>query len=176
MDDITKQNRIKELEVLLDQWNYSYRYEGKSIVPDSVYDEHLEELASLDPENSRIRKVGDTPPDDDRKEKLPLVMASMDKVKSYDELRAWMIKKGIPLDTVLCITPKYDGLSILNDVKLTKAWTRGDGSVGQNSDPHMKDVLSKYGTDKVQNFLQSYQYAPFVYTTGEARMLKSTFQ
>ena len=176
MDDITKQNRIKELEVLLDQWNYSYRYEGKSIVPDSVYDEHLEELASLDPENSRIRKVGDTPPDDDRKEKLPLVMASMDKVKSYDELRAWMIKKGIPLDTVLCITPKYDGLSILNDVKLTKAWTRGDGSVGQNSDPHMKDVLSKYGTDKVQNFLQSYQYAPFVYTTGEALMLKSTFQ
>jgi hypothetical protein len=26
--------RIKELEILLDQWNYSYRYEGKQIVPD----------------------------------------------------------------------------------------------------------------------------------------------
>jgi len=168
--------RIKELETLLDQWNYSYRFEGKQIVPDSVYDSHLEELADLDPDNKRVVKVGETPPDDERKEKLPLIMASMNKVKSYDELKSWMIKKGIPLNTILCITPKYDGLSILNEVKLSKAWTRGDGSVGQNSDPHFKDVMEKYSKDKIESFLLSYQYAPSVYTTGEALIPKDVFQ
>jgi len=168
--------RIKELETLLDQWNYSYRFEGKQIVPDSVYDSHLDELADLDPDNKRVVKVGETPPDDERKENLPLIMASMSKVKSYDELKAWMIKKGIPLNTILCITPKYDGLSILNDVKLSKAWTRGDGSIGQNSDPHFKDVMEKYSKDKIESFLLSYQYAPSVYTTGEALITKDVFQ
>jgi len=167
--------RIKELEILLDQWNYSYRFEGKQIVPDSVYDSHIEELDDLDPDNKRVTKVGETPPDDDRKENLPLIMASMNKVKSYEELKAWMIKKGIPLDTVLCITPKYDGLSILNDVKASKAWTRGDGAIGQNSDPHFKDVMEKYSKDKIESFLQSYQYAPFIYTTGEALITKDVF-
>ena len=168
--------RIKELETLLDQWNYSYRFEGKQIVPDSVYDSHLEELTDLDPDNKRVVKVGEPPPDDERKENLPLIMASMNKVKSYDELRSWMIKKGIPLTTILCITPKYDGLSILNNVKLSKAWTRGDGSIGQNSDPHFKDVMEKYSKDKLESFLLSYQYAPSVYTTGEALITKDVFQ
>ena len=167
--------RIKELEILLDQWNYSYRFEGKQIVPDSIYDSHLEELADLDPDNKRVTKVGETPPDDDRKENLPLIMASMNKVKSYEELKSWMIKKGIPLTTILCITPKYDGLSILNDVKSSKAWTRGDGAIGQNSDPHFKDVIGKYSKDKIESFLQSYQHAPFVYTTGEAIITKDIF-
>lgn len=167
--------RIKELEILLDQWNYAYRFETP-MVPDSVYDSTLEELADLDPDNSRVSKVGEMPPDDERKENLPMVMASMNKVKSYEELKAWMIKKGIPLDTVLCITSKYDGLSILNDVKLSKAWTRGNGSIGQNSDPHFRDVLEKYSKDKLESFLQSYQFAPFVYTTGETLILRDVFQ
>jgi len=169
-------NRIKELEILLDQWNYSYRFEGVQIVPDSVYDAHLEELSELDPDNSRVTKVGETPPDDERKEQLPIIMASMNKTKSLDETKDWMRKKNIPSDTILCITPKYDGLSIENDVRLFKAWTRGDGFTGQNSDPHFKDIMEKYPSDKIESFLQSYQYAPFLYTTGEAIMSKPTFQ
>ena len=167
MEDIVK-TRISELETLIDEANQVYRFEGRSLVPDSVYDGWMDELAELDPENSRLTKVGETPPDDERKDNLPLIMASMNKVKSYEALKEWMIKKGIPMDTILCITPKYDGLSILNDVKMTKAWTRGDGSIGQISDPHFKDIMAKYPIDKIELFLQSYQYAPFVYTTGEA--------
>jgi DNA ligase (NAD+) len=178
------QDRIKELEILLDEWNYAYRFEGKSIVPDSVYDEHLEELADLDPDNSRLTKVGETPPDDERKEKIPVIMASMDKCKSLHNtadkkvksIDDWMKKKGISSDTLLCITPKLDGLSIENDIRNQKAWTRGDGLFGQNSDIHFKDILSKYPSDKIQSFLQDYQHAPFVITTGEAIMLKKTFQ
>ena len=178
------QSRIKELEILLDEWNYAYRFEGKSIVPDSVYDEHLEELADLDPDNSRLTKVGETPPDDERKEKIPVIMASMDKCKSLHNtadkkvksIDDWIKKKGISSDTVLCITPKLDGLSIENDIRNQKAWTRGDGLFGQNSDIHFKDILSKYPSDKIQSFLQDYQHAPFVITTGEAIMLKKTFQ
>jgi len=169
-------NRIKEIETLLDYWNYEYRFNGKQVVPDPVYDAHMEELAELDPDNSRIVKVGETPPDDERKEQLPIIMASMTKSKSLDEVKDWMRKKGIPLDTVLCITPKYDGLSICCDVKSNKAWTRGDGFYGQNSDPHFKDMVKKYPSDKFESFLQAYQYAPFVYTTGEAIMLKHTFK
>ena len=140
------QARIKELEILLDEWNFSYRFEGKSIVPDSVYDEHLEELAELDPDNPRVTKVGETPPDDERKEKLPVIMASMTKCKSLHNtadkkvksIDDWMVKKGIKSDTVLCITPKLDGLSIENDIRNQKAWTRGDGYYGQNSDIHFQ--------------------------------------
>ena len=172
MDD---QTRIKELEILLDEWNRVYRFEGRSIVPDSVYDDHLEELAELDPDNSRCTKVGETPPDDDRKEKLPMIMASMNKVKSFEELVKWMTKNNIPIDTIFCITPKYDALSGLYDVLKSKGWTRGDGAIGQNSDPHFKDILEKYSKDKLESFLQSYQYAPFIYTTGEVIITKEIF-
>jgi len=174
MEEKTK-NRIKELEVLLDEWNRAYRFDGKQIVTDSIYDEHMEELAELDPENSRIVKVGETPPDDERKEELPLKMASMNKVKSFDELIGWMKKNDIPMDTILCITMKYDALSGLYDVRKSKGWTRGDGAIGQNSDPHFKDILEKYSKDKLESFLQSYQYAPFVYTTGEVIIPKDVF-
>lgn len=175
MEDIIK-TRISELETLIDEANQVYRFEGRSLVPDSVYDGWMDELAELDPENSRLTKVGETPPDDERKDNLPLIMASMNKVKSYEALKEWMVKKGIPMNTVLCITPKYDGLSILNDVKMSKAWTRGDGSIGQISDPHFKDIMTKYPIDKIELFLQSYQYAPFVYTTGEAIIPKELLQ
>ena len=173
MDD---QTRIKELETLLDEWNQAYRFDAKQIVPDSVYDEHLEELADLDPDNSRCTKVGETPPDDERKEKLPIIMASMNKVKSFEELVKWSTKNNIPTDAIFCITPKYDALSGLYDVLKSKGWTRGDGAIGQNSDPHFKDILEKYSKDKLESFLQSYQYAPFVYTTGEAIITKEIFQ
>ena len=183
MEESTK-DRIKELEVLIDEANHSYRFEGKQLVPDSVYDGWVEELEELDPENPRIVKVGETPPDDERKEKLPIIMASMNKCKSLDptpdkkkeSVKDWMRKKNISSDTVLCITPKLDGLSICNEIKVKKAWTRGDGYYGQNSDPHFKDIMSKYPSDKIDSFLQAYQYAPYVYTTGEAIMLKDVFQ
>lgn len=175
MEESTK-DRIKELEVLLDEWNRAYRFDGKQIVPDSVYDEHMEELAELDPDNLRIVKVGETPSaDDERKEELPLKMASMNKVKSFEELIGWMKKNDIPMDTILCTTPKYDALSGLYDVLKSKGWTRGDGAIGQNSDPHFKDILEKYSKDKLESFLQSYQYAPFIYTTGEVIIPKDIF-
>jgi NAD-dependent DNA ligase len=168
-------NRITELELLLDEWNSVYRFEGRSIVPDSVYDKHMDELAELDPDNKRLTKVGETPPNDERKENLPMIMASMNKVKSFEELKAWMLKKSIPLNTILCITPKYDALSGLYDVKNEKGWTRGDGVIGQNSEPHFKDILEKYPKDKLESFLQAYKHAPFVYTTGEVIIPKETF-
>lgn len=168
-------DRIKELELLLDEWNKVYRFEGKMIVPDSIYDQHMDELAELDPDNSRLTKVGETPPDDDRKEALPLKMASMNKVKSFEELISWMKKNNIPNDTVFCITPKYDALSGLYDVKNSKGWTRGDGAIGQNSDQHFKDILEKYSKDKLESFLQAYKHAPFIYTTGEVIIPKNIF-
>lgn len=169
--------RIKELEVLLDGWNHEYRFEGHSTVPDSIYDEHLEELAELDPENSRVTKVGETPIDNERKENLPIIMASMNKVKSYEELKDWAKKKNIPADAAFCISPKYDGLSILNDVRSdSTGWTRGDGAIGQNSTPHLKDVLKKYSKNKIENFLLSTTHLKFMYTTGEAIISNELFQ
>jgi DNA ligase (NAD+) len=169
--------RIKILEVELDCWNEAYRYGEAPIVSDAIYDEHLEELAQLDPNNIRVTKVGLAPPDDERKENLPIYMASMNKVKSYDELKAWMKKKNIPLDTIMCISPKYDGLSILNNVRVNNlAWTRGDGAVGQNSIQHFTDVVSKYSKSKIEEFKLKFKNAPHIYTTGEAIMTKEVFQ
>lgn len=119
----------------LEQWNQAYRT-GEAIVSDLVYDTLLESLPSDDPLRS---KVG-FEVQDQRKTKLPIPMYSMDKVKSMEEIKKWMESKDISEDETISITPKYDGLSFLLQPSTGKAYTRGNGEVGQRSDEHFKKL------------------------------------
>ena len=63
-------NRIKEA-------NSAYR-KGEAIMSDEEYDELLDELSLIDPDHQILDKIGfDVGEDDDRKEPLPIPMASM---------------------------------------------------------------------------------------------------
>jgi NAD-dependent DNA ligase len=72
--------------------------------------------------------------------------------------------KNIPIDSILILTPKYDGLSLLSYEAKNKAWTRGDGEYGQQSDEYFNIVTNnkRVLTDE--------------YSIGEIIMKKDTFK
>lgn len=127
---------IKNLEDKIKTANISYR-RGESIMTDSQYDTLMDELEVLDPDNVLLSNVG-LGIDDSRKDKLPIKMASMNKVKTVDEIHKWFKSKNIPMDTELVMTPKFDGASLCVDEFSNSAWTRGDGVEGQRSDGHLE--------------------------------------
>ena len=155
---------IKELEQKIHEANVSYR-NGESIITDTQYDTLMDELELLDPENPLLTKVGiDLSDNDDRKQPLPIDMASMNKVKTVEEIEKWFKSKNIPLGTELILTPKFDGASLCVDEWENKAWTRGDGTVGQRSDEHLSMMSRK-----------RMEVSPQFYTYGEVIMKRSTF-
>jgi DNA ligase (NAD+) len=153
---------ITEIKEKLIKANKAYR-EGKPIMSDSDYDALLEELELLSPNDELLFKIGHTVKDESRKVKLPIEMASMNKIKSMDEIYNWCRLKEIPKSTKVVITPKYDGLSLCVNEKTQNAYTRGDGVMGQKSDSHYKLI-----TNHLQKPL-------FNFTYGEVVMRKSTF-
>jgi hypothetical protein len=71
-------------------------------------------LYSYDPENEIFSKTGIEVIDETRKSKLPIDMASMNKIKSIDEINTWIRLKVLMPIPKLC-TKKFDGLSLCND-------------------------------------------------------------
>lgn len=113
----------------------------KWIMSDEVYDSLVDKLKELDPENDIFSEIGYIADDDERKQELPLRMASMEKIKSVAAmLKDWIIAKSIPRDTKFVLTPKYDGCSFCSEEDTHNAYTRGDGVHGQRSDEHLKEI------------------------------------
>ena len=154
---------IDRIVAKLEEANAAYRT-GNSIMSDKDYDEMVDLLFSYDPENEFFSKVGLEVIDEKRKSKLPIDMASMNKIKTMEEIHSWLRLKGINPNTELVATPKFDGLSLCQDEINTGTWTRGDGIYGQKSDEHYK---------LIQNHLCD--NGSFTYTYGEVVMSKQTF-
>ena len=154
------ENLVKELKY----YNEAYR-SGDAVISDAEYDTLIEQLKELDPNNSFLDEVGVEISDKERERKLPIIMASMNKIKSMEEISDWCRLKGISTDTEVVLTPKYDGLSLCVDESADKATTRGDGKVGQASDEHYK--LIKNHLSKDSNI--------FKFTYGEVMMSKVAF-
>lgn len=174
-DDTTKKSELELLVEDITEDNRLYRL-GKPRVTDKVYDKKLERLCELDPQHSLLKKVGMMlDPKDPRKEKLEFIMGSLDKLKSLDAVKDWMIKKGIPMDTILCITSKYDGLTIENNVLTGKAWTGGDGFIGRKSEQHLADICQKYKKYDIEHELSKYNFK-YIFTLGEVIMHKNIFK
>lgn len=153
---------IQELRDKIIKANELYRI-GKPIISDSKYDQLLEELSMLSPDDELINRVGHNV-SDDRKSRLPIEMASMNKIKTMDDINDWCRLKFIPKSEVVIITPKFDGLSLCVKEKTGEAWTRGDGEFGQKSNDHYK---------LIKNHLKSKN--EFEYTYGEVMMPKEVF-
>jgi DNA ligase (NAD+) len=172
---------IEQLREQITKANEAYRL-GKPIMSDAKYDQLVEELTLLSPDDELLSKVGHEIADESRKEKLPIEMASMNKIKSMDDLSDWSRLKGIPNHTFVIITPKYDGLSLCVDEADNRAWTRGDGEFGQKSNEHYKLIGNHFYEDiwdsttgRLDSADGPFAPLPFSHTYGEVMMSKKTF-
>jgi len=155
---------IEELRKKITEANVAYR-KGHPIIPDAEYDSLVDELTALNPHDHLLSQIGFNPENDERKEKLPIEMASLNKVKTTEEIRKWIVDNQLQGERFI-LTPKYDGCSIVADEAKKKAWTRGDGLVGQRSDAHYKKMTGlSDAAVKGKTFI----------TIGEAMCSKSTF-
>jgi len=160
---------IQELRKKIQEANNAYRT-GNAIISDSEYDILLDELAILSPDDELLSKVGHEISDESRKVKLPIPMASMNKIKTIEEIKDWHRLKLIPNVVEVICTPKYDGLSLCVDEITCDAITRGDGTYGQKSTEHYRLI----GNHLYENDDRKY-VPPFSHTYGEVIMPKSVF-
>jgi len=162
---------INELVEKITLANEKYRI-GESIMSDAQYDILIEELRALDPHNELLNKVGLEVQDETRKSRLPIEMASMNKIKSMEDIDDWCRLKGISKSETVIITPKFDGLSLCVKEQTNEAWTRGDGEFGQKSNEHYKLIDNHlYDVENVDPFGPI--HCNFTY--GEVMMSKKVF-
>jgi NAD-dependent DNA ligase len=168
---------IEELRKRIIDANNAYRT-GNAIISDNEYDILLEELAILSPDDELIDKVGLEVTDESRKTKLPIPMASMNKIKTIEEIKDWHRLKLIPSAVEVICTPKYDGLSLCVDEITCDAITRGDGTYGQKSTNHYRFIGNHFYDQRDPEFQQNenaFGTGPFSHTYGEVIMPKSVF-
>lgn len=121
--------------------NSAYRA-GEAIVSDLDYENLKQKLYDLNPNHKFFKEIEPSPASTGRKEKLPRQMKSLNKVKSFQELKKWVSSIGLTDYDALVVMPKYDGISLLVDEKNLKAWTRGSSdNEGQKSDKHIRGMI-----------------------------------
>jgi NAD-dependent DNA ligase len=160
---------IEQLKEQIIKANDAYRL-GNPIMSDKEYDLLVDELSLLSTDDELLSKVGHSVSDESRKVKLPIEMASMNKIKSIDDINDWCRLKSISKSELIIITPKFDGLSLCVNETTSEAFTRGDGTFGQKSDLHYS-LIQNHLYDMNNNPLD----IPFSYTYGEVMMSKKTF-
>jgi DNA ligase (NAD+) len=137
---LTKQEKIKDLEVKINQAREDY-YNGEAKVSDRVFDAWYDELKSLDPSNLAITKIGAAPSSEWEKVTHKIPMSSLNKVNTPDELIDW--SNRCPKQDYL-VMDKLDGLSInaiYDNGRLVQAVTRGSGTIGENIYANVKNMI-----------------------------------
>jgi NAD-dependent DNA ligase len=168
---------IEQLRKRIIEANEAYRT-GNALLSDEEYDILLEQLVELSSEDQLLTKIGLEVTDESRKAKLPIPMASMNKIKTIEEINDWVRLKGIPSTAEVVCTPKYDGLSLCVDEVIAEAITRGDGTYGQKSTEHYRFIRNHLYDQRDPEFQQNvnaYGTGPFSHTYGEVIMPKAVF-
>lgn len=156
-----KQKSIPELFDELKQWNAAYRM-GEPMVSDKEYDARFESLKSLDPENPWFKAIEPAPVKKSRKRSLPLPMKSLEKVKTFRELRNWL-KDVATTDYRVVIMPKFDGLSLLFDERTREGWTRGGAeNEGQDCTRHCTLLTHMHNHNPDNGY--AYTFGEFVFS------------
>jgi DNA ligase (NAD+) len=126
-----QQMSITMLEKILTRANELYA-KGKSPLTDKVYDNVEAEVRRRNPKSPLLRKVG-VEVKGRKKVRLPYPLFSLSKIRPEHEkdLAAWKRKHPGPY----VISHKEDGISleiIYEKKKLSKIYTRGNGTIGQD--------------------------------------------
>lgn len=164
---------IEQLKEKIRVANEAYRI-GQPIMSDKEYDILVEELADMSPDDELLSVVGHEVIDETRKTRLPIPMASMNKIKSLEEIKDWQRLKLIPNTVEIICTPKYDGLSLCKDEENNgDAITRGDGVYGQKSNEHYELIGNKLYD--IENDIDPFAPITFSHSYGEVIMPKQIF-
>lgn len=142
---------FKTVTIEVKKLNKAYR-DGNPLITDSEYDRLIETIKFVNPENEIFDSgvIETVEVDSDRKETLKYPMFSLDKESSLEEVKKWLLNKGLPLSTMLVCTAKYDGISILKDEWSQETWSRGDGIEGETMHEHYRKLGDK--SNKIKLF------------------------
>lgn len=121
---------VPDIVRLLEHHDKCYWENGEPEIPDTRYDEIVEALRKLDPENPLLNRVYAPSVASGGKIRHPEPMLSLEKAYSLEEVLRWAEKYSPDGDRDLFVQPKYDGISARYDGKTLV--TRGDGEFGEN--------------------------------------------
>ena len=113
---------------LIQEANYAYYNQSAPLFTDAIYDIVKEYLEDIDPNNPVLKEVGSNiAQGDNRKEKLPFHMGSLDKIKTDPNA---IQKFKSKFHGTYIVSDKLDGNSAL--YHNGKLYSRGNGTIGQN--------------------------------------------
>ncbi len=133
---------MREIVDQLNTWAHAYYTLDDPIVSDKEYDALYDELLQLEKETGEVlfdspsRRVGGDLLEGFEKFQHEYPLYSLDKAQNYETLTGWMnrMESAGASDKGYMAELKFDGLTIsltYDDGKLTRAVTRGNGTVGE---------------------------------------------
>lgn len=171
-------DRMTELVELLNDYSTAYYYGDAPKVSDSEFDSLMDELQRLENESGIIlplsptHRVGAQPVSKFDEHKHIGRLYSLDKVKTFAELKEWAQKcsnfRGSNFTPEFVLEYKFDGLTInltYNNGLLVQAATRGNGIVGES-------ILAQ--TKTIRTIPLSIPYKGLLEVRGECYMKLST--
>lgn len=148
---MSTQEEVNDLVNKITKNNILYRT-GNSKVPDSMFDDWVDRLTSLDTGNPILKNIGYISSSSKRKVKLKIPMGSMNKLKTIPEILKWVKSKKLNPNVEFILLPKYDGLAFTVCEDSGSGSTRGDGIYGERSDEHIKLIPHTLNKDNSHTF------------------------
>lgn len=154
MDKNQAKKDIDKLREILNKYGYEYYVLDKPSVPDSEYDEKLQELLTLEEEfpelvtaDSPTQRVGGQPLEGFEKVEHTVRMLSLGNAFNEEDLRDFdrRVRDNLKQDVTYVCELKIDGLAVsltYTDGQFTQGSTRGDGSVGEVITSNLRTIRS----------------------------------
>ncbi len=153
-DADTLVKRVEELRRQIEEANYNYHVLDNPTISDYEYDMLVRELSAIEQEHPELQtpdsptqRVGSSAVMTDfAKHVHPVPMLSLANARNVDELRAWekRARSILPNATFQYVCElKIDGLATAltyEDGRLTMGATRGDGFVGEDITPNIRNI------------------------------------
>src|SRR3989344_4474270 len=155
MNKSEARERIEKLKLLIDRHRYAYHVLNRLEISEEALDALKHELKKLEDQfpdlvtsDSPTQRVAGRPLSGFKKVTHRVRMLSLEDVFSNEEFSEWFerIKKLQPDEKFsFYVEPKFDGLAIsllYEDGVLTRAATRGDGTVGEDITHNIRTIES----------------------------------
>jgi len=127
--DLTLMNAAQTAELLAFH-DRQYWELNEPLISDVRYDEIVEHLRRLDPQNALLSRIHTPQVESGGKVRHLRPMLSLDKAYSLAEVLEWAHKYARTPEEIVLVEPKYDGISANFDGIILS--TRGDGEIGED--------------------------------------------
>ncbi|MEW9110973.1 MAG: NAD-dependent DNA ligase LigA [Cytobacillus gottheilii] len=154
MDIQSAERKIKDLQNILNQYNYEYHVLDTPSVPDSEYDRLMNELTALEEqfpqlktEDSPTQRVGGEILDMFEKVEHETSMLSLGNAFNEQDLRDFdrRVRQNAGEDVTYVCELKIDGLAVslrYDNGLFSIGATRGDGTIGENITANLRTIRS----------------------------------